>query len=117
MLSLVGFHERIPLPSYCSAKQSSALDLTDFKDAERRKVAKAINAENFTKTKMLRKFTNPVTKCVRFFEGNTASISDVQAILARFKAFLTTNLRVWITRTDDMYEDCVDLFLTLLNYH
>jgi hypothetical protein len=58
----------------------STLDLTDFKDAERRKVAKAISAENFTKMKMLSRLAHPFTKCVRFFEGNRASISYVQPV-------------------------------------
>jgi hypothetical protein len=94
----------------------STLNLTDFKGAERRKVAKANNAENFTKMKMLRRLTSPFTKCVRFFEGRSASILYVQSVLAHSEAFLTTDLRVWITQTDGMYEDCVDLFLMLLNH-
>jgi hypothetical protein len=75
----------------------STFDLTDFKGAERQKVAKAINTEHFTKMKMLRRFTNPFTKCLRFFEGNRASISHMQPVLAHLEAFQITDLRTWIT--------------------
>jgi hypothetical protein len=40
----------------------------------RRKIAKAITAENFAKLKILRCMMAPFTKCVRFFERDDSSI-------------------------------------------
>jgi hypothetical protein len=58
-------HEQIP----------TRLDLSHLNARDRRKIVKAMTADNFAKLKMLRSVTSPFTKCVCFFERDNISIS------------------------------------------
>jgi hypothetical protein len=66
----------------------SGLDLNHPNANTRRKIAKAITAENFAKLKILRSIMEPFTKCVRFFEGGDSSISFVLPTSASLESFL-----------------------------
>jgi hypothetical protein len=91
------------------------LNLGRVNTVDRRQFTKTANAEDFAKLKMLRSIINPFTECLHFFERDDTAISFVLPVLAHLDSFPNTNLRSWIVDTDETYEHCVDLFISVLD--